>query len=178
VTGEVDRARAAAAVVLPSTELLDMSPYRRSGEQAAASAVSPEAAPQPRGGRRARKRLDLISDSPAARVQRMLVLVERFRALSVLRSDPVRLVDLLRGIISIARETFGTELSRDWTARTVVQMAPDQQRCLRDLERLLQGLAYGSPDAWRGLGHAMDALLIQCLLLQTPGDGPVEADDR
>ena len=151
-----------------------MSPYRRSGEQAAA----PEVAPMPRGSRRPRKRLDLVSDSPAARVQRMLVLVERFRALSVLRSDPVRLVDLLRGIVSLARETFGTGLSRDWTARTVVQMTPEQQRCLRDLERLLQGLAYGSPDAWRGLGHAMDALLIQCLLFEAPADPPVEAGGR
>ena len=119
-------------------------------------------------GRRTRNRADLLSDSPAAKIQRMLVLAERFRALATLKSDPARLADVLRNIIPLVRETFGSDPSLDWTARMVVQMAPDQQRCLRDLERLLQGLAYGSPDAWRGLGHAMDALLIQCLLFDSP----------
>jgi hypothetical protein len=98
----------------------------------------------------------------------MLVLAERFRALVALKTDPSRLVDLLRHIISMARETFGTDPSLDWAARAVLRMAPEQQHCVRDLERVLQGLVHGAPEAWRDLGHAMDALLIQCMLFETP----------
>ena len=130
-----------------------------------------------RGGRRPRQRVDITADSPSARVQRILVLADRFRAVAVLKADPVRLVDLLRSIISLSRETFGTEFSRERGVRTAIQMRPDQLRCVRDLERLLQGLAYGSPEAWRGLGHAMDGLLIQCLLFEAPESaaaGPTE----
>jgi len=150
-----------------------MSQHRRAADLHA-SPPEPRDAPRPvAAGRRARLRADLVSDSPAARVQRMLVLAERFRSLAVLRSDPGRLVDLLRSIIAVARETFGTGLS----ARTAVQMEPDQVRCLRDLERLLQGLAHGAPDAWRGLGHAMDGLLIQCLLFDASDSETAEFTD-
>lgn len=144
------------------------------------STVSSEPGEAPRpgsGDRQAPQRVDLVSDSPAARIQRLLVLAGRFRSSVALRSDPARQVDLLRRIISLARETFGTRLPRDWAARTTVQMAPDQLQCLRDLERLLQGLAHGSPDAWRGLGHAMDALLIQCLLFDTAASETTELTD-
>jgi hypothetical protein len=147
-----------------------MPQHRRAGDPPASISDPRQVAPGAPAVRRTRLRVDLLSDSRAAKVQRMLVLAERFRALVSMRSDPARLVDLLRGIIALARDTFGTEVSLDWAARTVVQMAPDQQQCLRDLERLLQGLVHGSPDAWRGLGHAMDGLLIQCLLFDVSAD--------
>jgi hypothetical protein len=147
-----------------------MPQHRRAGDPPATLSDSGGPALGAVAGRRTRQRVDLLSDSRAAKVQRMLVLAERFRALVSMKSDATRLVDLLRNIITQARNTFGTELSFDWAARTVVQMAPDQQQCLRDLERLLQGLAHGSPDAWRGLDHAMDGLLIQCMLFETSAD--------
>jgi hypothetical protein len=145
-----------------------MSQTRRAAGSAANAADASGAVRRPRLARRARQRADLLSDSPSAKVQRMLVLAERFRALASLRADPARLIDILRSIGLLARETFGTGVSLDWSARTVVHMAPEQQRCVGDLERLMQGLAYGSPEAWSGLGHAMDALLIQCMLFEAP----------
>ncbi len=152
-----------------------MPQHPRCDVEPSAASSSPSEAPRLRvGDRHSPQRVDLVSDSPAARVQRLLVLAERFRSLVVLRSDSLPLVELLRRIISLARETFGTRLPRDWAARTAVQMEPDQVHCLRDLERLLQGLAHGSPDAWRGLGHAMDALLIQCLLFDTAASKTTE----
>jgi hypothetical protein len=139
---------------------------RRAWDQAANPADSRASGRSAGAERRVLHRADLLADSPTAKVQRMLVLAERFRALVILRSDPVRLVDLLRHIISLARETFGTDPSLDRAARTVMRMAPDQQHCVRDLERVLLGLAHGAPEAWRDLGHAMDALLIQCMLFE------------
>jgi hypothetical protein len=136
----------------------------------AAGSVTPahdmQAVPTGAGNRRrVRARLDLTSDSPAARIQRLLVLADRFRSSAVPSSDPIRLADLLRNIISLTRNVFGDDFSSAWNARAVVRLTPDQLRCVRDLERLLQGLAHDSPEARRGLNHAMDALLIQCVLL-------------
>jgi hypothetical protein len=128
-------------------------------------------------GGRARARLDLTSDSPLARIQCLLVLAERFRSLAVPSADPARLVDLLRNIISLTRNVFGDDFSSDWNVRAVVRLTPDQLRCVRDLERLLQGLAHDSPEARRGLNHAMDALLIQCLLLDASSGGVAALTD-
>ena len=145
-----------------------MPQHRRAAEQAEVSPASPGVSQDADFVRRTRQRVDLVSDSPAARIQRLLVLADRFRSLAVLKSDPVRLVDLLRSIISLARETFATDFARDWDARAVIHVASDQVQCVRDLERLLQGLAHGSPEARRSLAHAMDALLIQCMLFDMP----------
>jgi hypothetical protein len=153
---------------LSSMEPQDMPQSRRAWDQVGNPSDSRSSGRSAGAERRARQRADLLSDSPAAKVQRMLVLAERFRALVALKSDPLRLVDLLRHIISLARETFGTDPSLDWAARTVLRMVPEQKHCVRDLEHVLQRLVHGAPDAWRDLGHAMDALLIQCMLFEAP----------
>ena len=145
-----------------------MSQRRRTADEAESAAHAHEAIRDARLGRRARARVDITMDSPAARVQRLLVLADRFRAMSRLRSDPAGLADLLRKIIALTRNVLGVDVVRDWNARAGIQMRPDQAQCVRDLERLLQGLSRGSPEASRGLAHAMDALLIQCFLLESP----------
>ena len=145
-----------------------MPQHRRAGDPAANLSDSRGPGLGEATGRRMRQRADLLSDTRAAKVQRMLVLAERFRSLAALKSDPGRLIELLRNIVTLARDVFGAGLATDRAARTVAQMPPDQQQCLRELERVLQGLAHGTPDAWRGLGHAMDGLLIQCLLFDSP----------
>lgn len=142
-----------------------MPKHRRAAELAVQAGDAQAVCRDAGNGRRARVRLDLTSDSPEARIQCLLVLADRFRSLAVPSSDPLRLVDLLRNIIALTRHVFGDDFSSNWSARAVVRLTPDQLRCVRDLERLLQGLACDSPEAWRGLNHAMDALLIQCLLL-------------
>ena len=150
-------------------------PQHRRAADPATKPPDPQGSSQfARGGRRPRQRVDITTDSPSARVQRMLVLADRFRAVAVLKADPVRLVDLLRSIITLARETFGSEFPSDRGVRRSTKMRPDQLRCVRDLELLLQDLAYGSPEAWRGLGHAMDGLLIQCLLFEVPKSAAAE----
>ena len=148
-----------------------MTHHRRAGNR---DTWLPPTARRDAAGSRGRPRADLVSNSPAARIQRMLVLAERFRSLALLRSDPGRLVDVLRNIISLAHQTFDMGASSGRTTPPVVRMAPDQVYCLRELERLLQGLAHGSPVASRNLGHAMDGLLIQCMLLDSTGSQATE----
>ena len=113
------------------------------------------------GGWHARRRRGSASKVPRVQVRRILVLAERFRALCALKSDPALLADLLRGLIACSRETFGTE-----AAGALEGQRPDQVKCLHDLELLVQGLVRGAPEASRGLAHALDALLIQCVVFE------------
>jgi hypothetical protein len=99
-------------------------------------------------------------------VRRILVLAERFKSLCALKSDPLRLVDLLGSVIASSRESFGLAAGHRPGAPHAAELSTDQSRCLKDLEILRHGLMLGAPEASRGLGHAMDALLIQCVLLE------------
>jgi hypothetical protein len=108
-----------------------------------------------------------------ALVRRIIVLAERFKSLCVLKSDPLRLVDLLASVIASSRECFAVAATGRVDAPHGPELASEQARCLKDLEILMHGLMLGAPEASRGLGHAMDALLIQCVLLEyaaSPGD--------
>jgi hypothetical protein len=118
------------------------------------------------GGRRARLPMGLAGQIPAMQVRRIIVLAERFQELCRLRTDPVRLVELLRSLIVCTREAFvgGTPGRRG--RRGTGFPSVDQLRCLDDLELLLQGLMRGAPSASRGLAHAMDSLLIQCVIFE------------
>ena len=97
-------------------------------------------------------------------MRRILVLVRRFQALCALRSDPQRLAELLRTVIACCRETFDAGTGRRAPGRAKGGPSEEQARCVKELEVLLQGLKGGSPEASSGLAHAMDALLIQCVV--------------
>jgi hypothetical protein len=154
-----------------------MSQRRPTADEAESAAQAHEAIRDARLGKRTRARVDMTMDSRTAKVQRLLVFADRFRVMSQLRSDPAALADLLRHIIGLCHDVLGVNMARDWNARAGIQMGPDQAQCVRDLERLLQGLSRGVPESLRGLAHAMDALLIQCLLLESPpGDAARSAD--
>ncbi len=99
-------------------------------------------------------------------LRRILVLAERFNALCSLRSDPRRLIDLLGSLIASARGSFAAIAEARSPGQRTATLTNDQARCLKDLEALMRGLMLGAPEASRGLGHAMDALLIQCVLLE------------
>ncbi len=117
-------------------------------------------------GRRGRPRLNVASRLPAMQVRRIIVLAERFQELCALRSDPMRLIDLLRSLVACSRDAFMGELLTAVDASGKRRPSPDQAKCVEDLELLMQGLIRGAPGASRGLAHAMDALLIQCVLFE------------
>ncbi len=137
-----------------------MQPKDRARESIARP-VEIEHGSKPAGGWHALRRRANASKVPGMQVRRILVLAERFRALCALKSDPVLLADLLRGLIACSRETFGTE-----AAGELDEQRAEQIKCLHDLELLVQGLVRGAPESSRGLAHAMDALLIQCVVFQ------------
>lgn len=138
----------------------------RSSQRMPASIVTGRAAAPAGGGRRAGPPMNVATQVPALQVRRIIVLAERFQELSRLRTDPMRLIDLLRNLIVCTREAFvGGMPGRSGGRRTGVPSA-DQARCLDDLELLMNGLMRGLPGASRGLGHAMDALLIQCVIFE------------
>jgi hypothetical protein len=114
-------------------------------------------------------------------LRRILVLAERFQALCALKSDPARLIDLLRSLIACSREIFEGDAHKHAVGRELCPPTADQTRCLVDLELLMQGLVHGTPQASRGLAHAMDALLIQCVVFESAGrheviDGPLPVE--
>ena len=104
---------------------------------------------------------------PEMQVRRILVLATRFQSLCALKSDPARLVDLLRSLIACSREAFMAESFVAGDAHRKRRPTPDQVKCVEDLELLLQGLVRGALEASRGLAHAMDALLIQCVVFDS-----------
>ena len=106
------------------------------------------------------------SSAGGVQLRRILVLAERFKALCSLRSDPRRLIDLLGSLIASARGSFIAIAEARNPGQRAATLTGDQARCLKDLEGLMRGLMLGAPEASRGLGHAMDALLIQCVLLE------------
>jgi len=118
---------------------------------------------------RPRPRMNIAAQIPAMQVRRIIVLAERFQELCRLRTDPLRLIDLLRSLIICSREAFLGGLQGPRGVRRTGRASADQVRCLEDLELLLQGLMRGAPGASRGLGHAMDALLIQCVIFEAEG---------
>ena len=106
------------------------------------------------------------SSAGGVQLRRILVLAERFKALCSLRSDPRRLIDLLGSLIASARGSFTAIAEARGPGQRTTTLTSDQARCLKDLEALMRGLMLGAPEASRGLAHAMDALLIQCVLLE------------
>jgi hypothetical protein len=110
--------------------------------------------------------MNVAAQVPAMQVRRIIVLAERFQELCRLRTDPMRLIDLLRSLIVCTREAFvGGMPGRRGGRRTGLPSA-DQVKCVDDLELLMHGLIRGLPGASRGLAHAMDALLIQCVIFE------------
>ena len=107
----------------------------------------------------------------AVRLRRTLVLAERFNSLCALKSDPRQLIDLLGSVIVNARDSFAAVAGARHESLATEAPTNDQARCLQDLESLLRGLSQGAPEASRGLRHAMDALLIQCVLIEEPAGG-------
>jgi hypothetical protein len=106
-----------------------------------------------------------LAQDSGKQVRRILVLANRFNSLCGLKSDPGRLVELLQSVIACCRGSFSAE-ARSWPeALDRDNPGGEQARCLDDLETLMLGLMRGAPEASRGLGHAMDALLIQCVVL-------------
>jgi len=120
--------------------------------------------PAPGATGRAHHRPHFGSKPPALQIRRILVLANRFQAMCALKSDPQRLVDLLRTLLSCCRETFGGETGRRSKGPATGRPSAEQAQCMKDLEVLLQGLIRGYPEASRGLAHAMDGLLIQCVV--------------
>lgn len=117
-------------------------------------------------GRSSRRRLVLASDAPAMQVRRILVLVARFQALCALKSDPARLCDLLRRLIACARETFIGEVTMPGAAGRGGRASPEQLQCLDDLELLMHAMIRHVPGASRELSHALDGLVVQCVLFE------------
>lgn len=117
-------------------------------------------------GRRGRRRMATASRVPEMQLRRILVLAERFQSLCALKSDPARLIDLLRSLIACSREVFVGDARERAAGGELCPPTADQARCLVDLELLVQGLVHGTPQASRGLAHAMDALLIQCVVFE------------
>ena len=112
------------------------------------------------------RRMANASRVPEMQLRRVLVLAERFQALCTLKSDPARLIELLRSLIACSREIFVGDARDRAGGRETYPPTADQMRCLVDLELLMQGLVHGTPQASRGLAHAMDALLIQCVVFE------------
>ncbi len=97
-----------------------------------------------------------------------LVLIDRFRLLCVLRSDAGDLADVLQLLIATWCEGFkifdalhslesGIEPSR---------FGRDRAECLQELEMLLLGFRQRAPAAVRGVEHALDTLVVQCVLCE------------
>lgn len=97
-----------------------------------------------------------------------LVLVNRFRVLCALRSDAGTFADVLQLLIATWCDGFkvvdalhslesGVELAR---------FRHERDACLRDLDVLLFGFRQGAPAAARGVEHALDALVVQCVLCE------------
>lgn len=135
------------------------------GQAETADATSPPLAPETIRRRRRRTGASLIQESPAARLRRILVLVERFNAMASPGTDPARLIESLRNIIALACEAFEGDPAASVGGRRVKAMSAEQRQCILTLEKLSRGLPLGLPEAWRELDHAMDPLLVECVLL-------------
>jgi len=144
-----------------------MQTNQRNGQQTPLSVDNEGARSRVSPGRRRRPRMNVASRLPAMQVRRIIVLAERFQELCALRADPMRLVDLLRSLIACSREAFMAESVVAGDAHRKRRPTPDQVKCVEDLELLLQGLVRGALEASRGLAHAMDALLIQCVVFDS-----------
>ncbi|MGN6525767.1 MAG: hypothetical protein ACTHL8_05215 [Burkholderiaceae bacterium] len=119
--------------------------------------------------------MDSTASEAALQLRRVLVLVDEFHSLCAQKPNLPRLAEFLKIVIARARDAFGATSGRGRDGFAAGALTADQARCLSDLELLQQGMLHSSPEASRGLAHAMDALLIQCVLLDAAVAG---ADPR
>jgi len=143
-----------------------MQPHDRNAQPVSLLVEGDRAVSGAGAGRRARPRMNVAARLPAMQVRRIIVLAERFQELCALRSDPMRLIDLLRSLVACSREAFMGESFVAGDAHRKIRPSPDQVKCVEDLELLMQGLIRGAPGASRGLAHAMDALLMECVVFE------------
>jgi len=110
------------------------------------------------GGRQGR---DAVVDDC---VRRTFVLLNEFRDAFTLKADPHWLGILLRAITQDAAHTFdaAAKIRRESPEFTV-----DKARCLADLEQLHRDLRSPRPPSDHDLAHAMDALIVQLVRVQT-----------
>jgi hypothetical protein len=158
-----------------ATEMLLMQPKHLDPEVSAQSLATVPAPDAVRVHPHRRPSSAHRSRDHGAPVRRIIVHAERFKSVCELKSDPLHLVDLLGSVISNSRECFAVAVAGRSDASRSAGLTSDQARCLKDLEILMHGLMLGAPEASRGLDHAMDALLIQCVLLE---DGSSRSDAR
>lgn len=99
-------------------------------------------------------------------VHRMLLLARRFHALCELRPDPRDMAETLQRVIATwcdGSRLAGSLCPAEWAG--IACMLDERARCLRDLETLLDALERGEPDLSGGLRHALDGVLVQCVVL-------------
>lgn len=127
----------------------------------AQTGIDPIAMPaRPRRARNA-----FLAEAPATRIRRILMLADHFRTVAAPGLDPARQLELLRTLLPLAREMLGDEAARgaDWLREA--RLVAERTRCARDLERLMHALAAGRSTSREELCHAMDALIMQCMLV-------------
>jgi len=109
-----------------------------------------------------------ISKEALLHLHRTLMLVHRFRALCTLRAEANEIADLLQTLITTWRDAFHVvdqlyPASQDDIAGDI---SDERAACLHELESLLRGLRLGTPAASRDLNHALDGLLVQCVVFE------------
>jgi len=97
-------------------------------------------------------------------VRRTFVLLNEFRDAFKLRADPHWLGILLRAISQDATYTFEVAAK---VRRESPEFSADKARCLADLEQLHHALRSPNLPSEPDLAHAMDALIVQLVRVQT-----------
>jgi hypothetical protein len=112
----------------------------------------PGAASSEASGRRLRSHLSAVFG-----------LIDRFLRLSRLESERHRLDGLVQQLVVELKACFVLAAKGAGTDR----LRPGHQQCLLDLDELLQTLRLQIPMSTRELAHALDDVVIQCLVLDS-----------
>jgi hypothetical protein len=101
------------------------------------------------------------------RLRRVLLLIDQYFWFVQIESERYRLDSLVRDLIVDARDCF-TNAAMLRTGNP--DMSPDHERCVAELEGFLEELRCDRPPSHTGVMHAVDGLVVECVLLGL-GDG-------
>jgi len=120
------------------------------------------------------------ADELLLRVRHAMYCVEEFRVQCALRAQPHRLVEALGAVLDSGRAAFGAAgvLRALRSAPTHRADAIEEEACLHELEQLAVALRTGCAPPRHELAHAMDALIIRCILLDAGVRDPALARRR